>query len=172
MSIYLVDPSLGPGLYFQVTCFVAPRHKDLLPNIEVGQVILLRNVRNQPYIRASIGVNGVVYQDKLKWIGYDPTNGKYFFPEKLNLDAKDDGFDPFYKVEDPRETDYIVRLGEWRRAIKEEGNFVQIQVGAGRINRCIGDCMCNEFFDTMFEVSTLTTSRRSFRSRTSRRLGG
>lgn len=149
----LVDPSKYlNGWGFKVTCFMKDKYKNLLPNVRKDHVILLQNVKCSSW-RGNI--NGTVYPDKLKWVAFNPSDGKFYFNEATDSGTSDFAADTFHQPKD-KEIVYFVDLGEWWRAVKEEeGNgAIEIQGYSRKVreHRLIGDMDTDIFFNATIEV--------------------
>lgn len=152
----LVDPSkFQDGAGFKVTCFVRPGREHLLPMCSQGHALMLRNVKTSEW---RSNVNGTVYPDKLKWVGYNPETGKLYYPE-ANTDAPQSSYGPaFSAFYQPAESEvrYLIQLGEWWGAVKEEQESGAIHIadyGRRQLqHRLIGSCDVDQFFNATVEV--------------------
>ncbi len=111
-------------------------------------------------------LNGIVYCDRLKWVAFDPSTGRFYHKELGGVSKADAGlgpiFDPFYKPRDA-EIDYFVKLGQWWRAYteNEQGPIVVCQPSKPRREHSlIGDMEANVFFDATVEVCLCLISRK------------
>lgn len=160
VTVNLSDPSrFQDGDALVVTCFARSPRDVFLPHAEIGQVLLLRNVRYSSY-ESKNKWNGTVYPEKLQWVGYDPATGKQFFTNAHEISDTDFGPlpIPLYKAR-MGEIEYMVNLGLWWDAL----NATKIQVGAIEpqyqypIHCLIGERSYNEFFDCSVEVRAICT---------------
>ncbi|THH12013.1 hypothetical protein EW145_g287 [Phellinidium pouzarii] len=155
LTMTLVDPSkYRYGECFKVTCFMRAGFQVFLPSPASGHVVLLRNVKTSAWHG---NINGTVYADKLKWIAYNPSTGKVYFPSETASVVSPFGpaFDPLYKAR-REEISYFKQLGEWWGAVKEEEEHGAIQIQDYARNkkehRLFGYCNVNEFFDATAEI--------------------
>ena len=129
-------------------CFMKSGFQYLLPSPEEGRIILLRDVRVTPW---GGGTNGVVYDDKLKWVQFDPVTEKYEFPPTIvNLGERT--LSTLYRG-NRDELRYILRLAKWYRAM--ESQMIQIATTSKRPCQLMGTIEVDVFFDAIVEVGML-----------------
>ncbi|KAG2037353.1 hypothetical protein BDR03DRAFT_957486 [Suillus americanus] len=112
---------------FTVNCF-QKKHKEWLPQAEVGDIVLFRRLKTSPFRG---GLNGVGYWNKLRWATYDTRTRRFRDPDRndaLHSEILDDGFgysfSPYYEPsEQGKEAEYCAQLADWWQAIhaKEQG---------------------------------------------------
>ncbi|KAF9526950.1 hypothetical protein CPB83DRAFT_434952 [Crepidotus variabilis] len=177
ISMDIIDPSR----YHQnlkINCFT-PRHEGWLPCPQTGDVIILRNVKKQPFNGA---FNCVGYGNRLQWAIFTPP-GKIHYggpnntpqSEGLGRDGEGFPFSPFYK---PTAEDILccTGLSDWWRGY-EQANTLQSQVNTtstsvqrrnpvSRVHRLIKDANPDQppdgYFDCTVEVVKGFSSNRVY----------
>ncbi|KAL5511281.1 hypothetical protein ACEPAH_4497 [Sanghuangporus vaninii] len=156
LTVTLVDPSrFQSGTGFKVTCFMKPGFEHLLPTSLKGHTLLLRNVKTTEW---HSNVNGTLYPDKLRWVGYNPDTGKLYYPDAVT-DVPQSSYGPAFSASyQPMEAEiqYLAQLGDWWQAIKEEQESGAIHVAdysRRRLeHRLIGSCDVDQFFNATVEI--------------------
>ncbi|KAF9475059.1 hypothetical protein BDN70DRAFT_996679 [Pholiota conissans] len=105
---------------FKINCFTR-NHEAWLPHPEVGDILILRNVKVQEY---QGHLTGVGYHDKLTWAAFSPIKGEFHHgpctavPKQEGLAEGGQGvsFSPFFQP-GPTETKYCIGLSDWWRKI-------------------------------------------------------
>ncbi|OAX41609.1 hypothetical protein K503DRAFT_863739 [Rhizopogon vinicolor AM-OR11-026] len=168
-SFSLVDPSCMEddmdvvNHELIVNCF-QKKHVERLPHAEVGDIVLFRMVK----AFASHGsFTGVGYDDKLRWVTYDPNTRRFRDPDRKDAPHSEilDGglgysFSPFYKPNmQGKEAEYCAQLADWwqeMQAKNQDITTVQCVARGMREHRLISDVTPDIFpqgyFDCTVEI--------------------
>jgi hypothetical protein len=160
-NINIVDPSnasddmMSTAEGFKINCFTK-RYAQWLPQPNIGEVLILRNVKvcfklvvlpcaNIVQVKSfDFGMNGVGYNDKLQWAVYSPSTGKIGHgdlgdvPESECLaDGFGHNFSPFFHPGEG-EIRYCLQISDWWANLQKKrreamGEVHQIGGGSGEI---------------------------------------
>ncbi|KAF8201570.1 hypothetical protein BJ912DRAFT_506644 [Pholiota molesta] len=118
--VHIVDPSnytvQSSGI--KINCF-AKRYKEWLPHPEVGDVLILKNVKIEEYMGT---LTGVCHNNRLSWAAFSATKGE-FHHGPPNTAPREEGlaeggfgvlYSPFFQP-GSAETIYCIKLSDWWR---------------------------------------------------------
>ncbi|KAF9036644.1 hypothetical protein BJ165DRAFT_1504863 [Panaeolus papilionaceus] len=172
----IVDPSnynpndeVYQSIGFKVNIF-SKKHKEWLPHPRIGDTVLLRNVKIQPY---QDRITGTVVASGLQWAAFSPDSGKVHHgppssaPKRDRLADSNFGAEvtPYYSPGEA-EISYCVKLSDWWREVRPKGFLVAEHqpargvelpsFGIKRVHRLVQDAHPevppNGYFDCTVEV--------------------
>jgi hypothetical protein len=133
------------------------KKKQWMPNVQVGQILLLHNAKvKSPIFYSSDSLTRRQFEKfegrplvvgraaAFKWIAYDPESKQTFFSE--------DRTGPKYQYLDHKAKDYFAALASSRAKILNDPNHVVI-AAPSRKHRLLSELTSEGFFDATVEVS-------------------
>ncbi|KAG2131294.1 uncharacterized protein EDB93DRAFT_1094395 [Suillus bovinus] len=144
-SFSIVDPScmeddIDVVTYsFTVNCF-QKKHTAWLPQAEVGDIVLFRRLKASTFHG---GLNGVGYEDKLRWVTYDTQARRFRNPNRIDAprsETSGEGFgylySPYYEPSGQgKEAEYCAQLADWWQAIHAKDQSITTVQCAPRPSR-------------------------------------